>query len=86
MFGIRREDDLVDTVLLDAREQLLDAQLLGTDALDRRDRALEHVIATLELAGALDGDDVTRLLDDAHDPRVAAIVAADTRTAHLRRC
>ena len=28
------------------REQLLDPQLLGPDALDRRDRALEHVVAT----------------------------------------
>ena len=29
--GVGGEDHLVDTVLLDAREQLLDAQLLGTD-------------------------------------------------------
>ena len=61
----------------DAREQLLDAQLLGSDALDRRDRALQHVVAALELTGALDRDDVARLLDDAHDVRVAPVVAAE---------
>ena len=74
--GIGREDDLVDTVLLDTREQLLDAQLLGADAFDRRDRTLQHVVATLELTGALDRDDVARLLDDAQHRGVAAIVAA----------
>ena len=61
----------------DAREQLLDAQLLRSDALDRRDRALQHVVATAELAGALDRDDVARLFDDAHDMRVAPFVAAE---------
>ena len=39
------------------------------------DRALQHVVAAAELAGLLDGDDVAGLLDDAHDVRVAAVVA-----------
>ena len=84
--GVRREDDLVDAVLLDAREQLLDAQLLGADALDRRDRALEHVVAALELAGALDRDDVARLLDDAQRRARRGDRRGSTRTARLRRC
>src|SRR5439155_284723 len=61
----------------DAREQLLDAQLLGPDAFDRRDRPLQHVVAALELAGAFDRDDVTRLFDDAEDACVAPVVAAE---------
>ena len=58
-------------------EQLLHAQLLGADALDRRDRALQHVVATTELVRAFDRDDVARLFDDAHDVRVAPFVAAE---------
>src|SRR4051812_2560135 len=39
--GVRAEDDLLDRLLAEAGEQLLDAQLLGPDALDRVQRALE---------------------------------------------
>ena len=49
----------------------------GPIALDRRDRALQHVVATAELAGALDRDDVARLLDHAEQRGVAPIVAAE---------
>ena len=84
--GVRREDDLVDAVLVDAREQLLDAQLLGTDAFDRRDRALQHVVATFELTGAFDRDDVARLLDDAERRARRGDRRGSTRTARLRRC
>ena len=52
-------------------------QLLGPDALERAHRAEQHVVAAVELAGALDGDDVARLLDHAHDVAVAAVVAAE---------
>ena len=58
-------------------EQFLHAQLLRADAFDRRDRTLQHVVATAELAGALDRDDVARLLDDADDVRVAPLVATE---------
>ena len=63
--GVGGEDHLGDALVADPGEQLLDPELLGTDALDRRDRALEHVVATAELVRALDRDDVARLLDDA---------------------
>ena len=56
-------------------------QVVGADAVDRADGAAEHVVAPAELAGALDGDDVLGLLDDADDRRVAARVAADA--AHV---
>src|SRR3954469_16039402 len=73
---VRRQDHLRDLLVLDALQQLLDAQLLRPDALDRRDRALQHVVSTVELVGALDRDDVARLLDHAHERRVAALVEA----------
>ena len=77
MFGFVARMTSVDVLVLDAREQLLDAQLLGPDAFDRRDRALQHVVAPAELARALDGDDVARLFDDADDVRIAPLVAAE---------
>ena len=39
-------------------QQLADLQLLGTDAFERAHRSEQHVVATVELASALDGDDV----------------------------
>ena len=59
------------------RQQLLDPQLLGPDALDGRDRALQHVVAAGELVGALDGDDVARLLHHAERRGVAPVVEAE---------
>ncbi len=38
---------------------------------------MEDVVAALELAGPLEGQDVERLLDDAQPGRVACRVAAD---------
>ena len=52
-------------------------QVLGLDAVDRRERAAEHVVAAAELVRALDRDHVLRLLDDADRRRVAALVEAD---------
>ena len=59
------------------RVELGDLQVLGVDAVDRRQRAAEHVVAPAVLVRALDRDDVARLLDDADEPRVAALVLAD---------
>ena len=76
------EDDLLDPAagrvrLVDPGEELADLEPLGADAVDRADRAVEHVVAAAELAGALDGEHVQRLLDDAQPAVVAARVAAD---------
>ena len=71
------DDDLGDGAVLQARQQLLDAQLVGADAGDGTDRTTQHVIAAAEFAGALDGDDVLALLDDTDDAGVAPRVGAD---------
>ena len=52
-------------------------QVLGVDAVDRRERAAEHVVAAVELVRALDRDHVARLLHDADRRAVAALVLAD---------
>ena len=54
-----------DAVPLDALQQLVDAQVLGLDAVERRERAAEHVVEAAELVRALERDEVDRLLDDA---------------------
>src|SRR5947207_1914774 len=74
---VRREHDLLDAVALDTAEQLVDAQVLRFDAVERRQRAAEDVVEAAVLVRPLDRDQVGRLLDDADDGVVAARVAAD---------
>ena len=75
--GIRGENHLGDALLDDALEELLDAELLGADPLDRGDRSLQHVVAAPEFVGALDGDDVARVLHDAEQRGVTPVVEAE---------
>ncbi len=51
-------------------------QLVGTDAVDRRQRAAEDVVDAGELAAALDGEHIEGLLDNAQHGLVAARVRA----------
>ena len=81
---VRRQDDLLDAVALDAPDQLVDPQMLGLDAVDRRERAAEHVVQAPELVRPLEREQVGRLLDDADERAVAARVAADRRSAPPR--
>ena len=64
------------TPWFDAVEELAQAELLAADAVQRAQRAPEDVVAAPE-PGALHGHDVARVLDDADDLGVAAVVAAD---------
>ena len=58
-----------------SRQELGDPELIRTDALDRADRTLQHVIAPLVLAGAFHSNDVSRLLDDAQHGDVAGRIS-----------
>src|SRR6195952_1066565 len=82
--GIGRQDHLGDGAVGEPRHQLTDAELLGTDALQRRDRTAEHVVATAELTRPLDRDHVLRLLDDADQRGVTSVVGADAAQICLR--
>src|SRR5215210_3341152 len=75
--GVGGEDDLAHLGALDARVELRDLEVARLDAVDRRERAAQHVVAPAVLVGALDRDHVARLLDDADQRRVAARVGAD---------
>src|SRR3712207_6229875 len=59
---VRGQDDLGDRAVGEPGHQLPDAELVGADALDGRDRAAKDVVAAPELAGPLDRDDVLGLL------------------------
>src|SRR5579884_939566 len=74
---VRGEHDLADAVRVDAAEELVDPQVAGLDAVDRAERAGEHVVELAVLVRALERDDVDRLLDDADRRLVAARVEAD---------
>src|SRR6266511_1675594 len=75
--GVGGDDHLADPVRLDPREQLADVQVVRADALDGADRPADDVVAAAELARLLDRHQVARLLDHAHQGRVAAWVLAD---------
>src|SRR5690606_11608548 len=74
---VRRDDDLAHAALLGPADELLDAEVLRVDAVDRRERPAEDVVAAVELVRPLDRDDVARVLDDADDRAVAPLVLAD---------
>src|SRR5439155_17425142 len=67
----------LEPVSLDTTKQLVDPQVLGLDAVERRERAAEDVVEPAILVCPLDGDQVDRLLDDADDRSVATGVLAD---------
>jgi hypothetical protein len=59
--------------------------VLRLDAVERRERAAEHVVEAAELARPLDGDQIDRLLDHADHRVVAAGVPADRADLVLRQ-
>jgi hypothetical protein len=69
--GAGGEDDFVDFAALDAGEEVGGAELVGADAVERRECAVEDVVDALVAAGALDGGDAGGLLDDADEALVA---------------
>src|SRR3712207_768773 len=75
--GVGGQDDLGHRAGREPGHELLDAELVGADVVDGRDRPAEHVVAALELARPLDRDDVLGLLHHADDGRVAPRVPAD---------
>jgi len=81
--GVGGDDDLGHCAVGKPHHELAYSQVVRPDALDRADRAAEHVIAAAELAGLLDREDVLRLLDHAQHGLVAPGVAADPALVSL---
>src|ERR1041385_5565669 len=63
---IGRQNNFLCLAAADAIQQSFDLELLRPDATQRRDRAIEHVIQTLESARGLDRQNVVRLFDHAN--------------------
>src|SRR5215216_2347999 len=70
------EDHFLDSLVVHPCQELLDLQLVRSDALDRRDRAEQHVVQAAVLLSPLDGDDVAWFLDDAQQRGITSVVAA----------
>ena len=79
--GVRGEDDLAHRAVAEADEERLDLELVGADAVERRDRAVEDVVAAVELVRALDREEIGRLLDDAD--RLVAPLRVGTDAARV---
>lgn len=58
-------------------EQLLDTKLLGTDAPQGGNHAVQDVVGRFEFVGALQRHDVPRVLNHADDRTVPGLIAAD---------
>src|SRR2546425_1915296 len=76
--GVGGQDDLARGPILQAQQQFAHLQIVGADAVQRRERAKQDVVAPLELAGALHGEQIIRLLHDAEHAGVARGVGTDT--------
>ncbi len=57
------EDDFFDFSAGEARQQIGDAELVGADAVQGRERAVKDVIDTVEMTRLFDGGNVCRFLD-----------------------
>src|SRR5207248_4014015 len=59
------------------RDQFFEFELIGPDAVERGERAVQHVVPAAELARALHREQIGDRLDHADDPGVALRVGAD---------
>jgi len=77
------EDDFLHLAVRESAEQLADAQLVRTDAVDRTDGAAKHVVLAAVFAGAFDGGHVLRLFDDTEHVLATPQVRADPAERRL---
>src|SRR5204862_6559837 len=75
--GVGGQDHLAGGPVLEAQQQLAHLEVVGADAVQRRERAEQDVVTPLELAGALHRQQVVGLLDDAEQAGVAPGIGAD---------
>lgn len=73
---IRGEDDLPDVLVLNALVEFTNPKIVRPNPVQRRKRTPKDVVVTPKGAALFNGDDVTRLLNDAEDAGFAANVRA----------
>jgi hypothetical protein len=74
---IHGENDFVYAGTCDAPDELVDAEILRSNALESREPATEHVIATRKQARPIERPKIGDVLDDAQHFLVTPRVAAD---------
>ena len=77
--GAEGENDFLD-LGLSAAEPLnkgLDLQITGTNAVDRRNDAPQHVVQSHILGGVFNGHDIARVLHNANDGTLAFVACTD---------
>ena len=70
-------DNFIDIFGFEPGKKLAYPDLIGADAIERGQYALEHVIAPFEGAGLLDGQEIGRTFHDADLPNVSGRIAAN---------
>src|SRR5215813_946119 len=74
---VHGEHDLVDAAGRDAADELIDAEIIRTDALECRKSATKHLIAARKKARTVERPKVGYLLDDAQHLLVTTRILAD---------
>jgi len=74
--GIQREDDLLHRRVMGARNERVDGQVLRTDAVERRQRAAQHVIPRMEHFGTLERPEIGDVRHHHNHRRIAPRIGA----------
>src|SRR6185312_7365401 len=74
--GIERENDFAHLRLMGARDERVDTEILRADAIERRQRAAEHVIASTGGVRPLQRPEIGDVRNDHDDRAVAARIGA----------
>ena len=82
--GVGGNDDLLHLLLIDALQQLPNADVIGPDGVEGGQHPLQNVIASLEGPGLFDGQEIGRALDHTELSRLPAGVGADGAELTIR--
>ncbi|GCC47986.1 hypothetical protein chiPu_0031862, partial [Chiloscyllium punctatum] len=74
--GIQRQNDLGHLRRVGARHQLVDGEILRADAVERRQRCTEHMIAAIGRIGAFQRPEIGDIGDHDDDRGIAARIGA----------
>jgi hypothetical protein len=75
--GVERQDDLADRFVVRACNQSIDGEVIRPDAVERRQRAPQHVVTRADRACPFQRPQVGDVGDHHDDRRIAARVGAD---------
>ena len=75
--GVDRDDHLAHPALRDAADEALDVEIIRANAVERRERAAEHVIGGVQRGRPFQCPEIGDILDDDDQSVVAALVGAD---------